>query len=68
MKEQSTTARSTGEGRLEMGRCEGAGIGLFHNHHARVLAQFPGELALPDIDREDFGRSMLQQAIGETAR
>jgi hypothetical protein len=35
---------------------------------ARILADFPIELAVADIQRVNAGRAMLEQAIGEPAR
>ena len=39
----------------------------FHHHDARILAQLPVELALPDVDRVDPDGAALQQAVGEAA-
>ena len=50
-----------------MGPAERAGVNLFHDNDARIIAQFPGELAATDIDRVDLGGAMLQEAIGESA-
>jgi hypothetical protein len=44
-----------------------AGIGFFHDDHARVLPQFPCELPLPYIHGEDPGGPVLQQAVREAA-
>ena len=52
--------RKTGERDL-------SGIGFFHYHDARIIAQLPGKLSLADIDGVNFRRAMLQQAIGESA-
>ncbi len=35
--------------------------------HPRILAQFPGELAMPDIDGVDPGGSPRQQHVGKAA-
>ena len=43
------------------------GIELFHHDDARIVAEFPGELPVTDIDRIDLRRAMLEQAIGESA-
>ena len=42
-----------------------AGIGFFHNYYARILAEFPGELAGADVHGIDFRRAVLEQAVGE---
>ena len=42
-------------------------VGFFHDDDAAVLAEFPGELALADIHGKNFGRAVLQQAVGEAA-
>ena len=39
---------------------------LMHDD-ARILAQFPGKLPAPDIDRMDPRRTLRQQHVGETA-
>ena len=44
-----------------------ARIEAFVDDHARVLSQAPVKLAMPDIDRDNFARAMLKQAVGETA-
>ena len=44
-----------------------AGIPLDH-HHTLVLLEFPVELIDGYVDRINLGRSVLQQAIGESAR
>lgn len=46
---------------------EMTGVGLLHHHHAGVLAKFPGELAVSDVDGGDGGRAVLEEAIGEPA-
>ena len=56
MNEQSITAKIGGRKRL--GKLRGgqmAGVGLFHDDDAVVLAQFPCELALPDIHGKNLG-------------
>ncbi len=42
-------------------------IGLFHHDNPVVIAQFPVKLPLPDINRKDLGRTVLQKHIGKTA-
>ena len=42
-------------------------IGFFENHDARVVAQFPIELAIADIHRDDLGGAMDEQTIGKAA-
>ena len=44
-----------------------ARVGFVHDDNARMPAQFPRQLAVTDIDGEDFFRAVLQQTIGETA-
>ena len=51
----------------ELRGCEFPRVGLFHHHHARVLAQFPGKLAASDIDRVHSRRAARQQYIGKAA-
>ena len=36
------------------------------NDHARIIPDFPGYLALSNIDRVNFDRAPLQEAIGES--
>ena len=68
MNEQSITARSAGaNGWRKSGGGQMARVGFFHHHDARVLAQFPGELALADVHGKNLGRAVLEQAIGEPA-
>ena len=43
------------------------GIGFFQHDHARIGAQFPGKLAVADIDGIDTHRAMVEQDIGEAA-
>ena len=45
-----------------------ADVGPFEDSNARVLPQFPSQLAIADIDGEYFARTVLDEAIGETAR
>src|SRR4029077_5307028 len=42
-------------------------VQFFHHHHARLVANFPGQLTVTDIHRVNFRRAALQKAIGETA-
>ena len=42
-------------------------VQFFVNDDARIVAQFPGDLAVADIDRVNFGRTALQQTIREPA-
>ena len=57
MKEQSITTRSARRERLrETGRREVAGVGFLHDDHARVAAEFPGELAVADVHGIDLCR------------
>ncbi len=44
-----------------------AGVGFFHDHHARVLAQFPRQLALAHVHGKHLYRAALQQAVREAA-
>ncbi len=44
-----------------------AGIGIFHDHHARVLAQLPVQLSFADIDGVHPPGAVLQQAVAEAA-
>ena len=44
-----------------------AGVDALMDDDARVLAQFPGELAAPDIDRVDPRGAARQQHIGKAA-
>ena len=44
-----------------------AGVDALVQHHARVVAQLPGELATADIDRMDARRPAMQQHVGEPA-
>jgi hypothetical protein len=44
-----------------------ARVGPFHDDDARVLAEFPRDLAPANVHREDPGRAVLEQAIGEAA-
>ena len=44
-----------------------ARVDAFVHHHARIVAQFPVELSVPDVDGMHADRSVLQQAIGEAA-
>ena len=46
---------------------QAAGIGLFHHRDPGIGAQFPGQLAMADIDRIDPGRPPGQQDIGKAA-
>ena len=46
---------------------ERAGVGLFEDDDARVLAQLPGELVGADVDRIDPGRASAEQHVGEPA-
>ena len=44
-----------------------ARVHAFPHHHARIVAQFPIELAVADVDGPDARRAALQQAIRESA-
>ena len=44
-----------------------ARIDVFENHHARVVAQPPVELSVPDVEGDDLPRAALQQHVGEAA-
>src|SRR5207302_10923262 len=37
------------------------------NHQARIVSEFPSQLAMTTVEREYFGRAALQQAIGKSA-
>ena len=65
MKLTSQTARAIGSGNWS--RVEVARVHLLLDDHARIVAQFPIELAGADIDGVDARRAALQQAIGEAA-
>ena len=45
-----------------------ADVGPFEDSNARVLSQFPRQLAIADIDGVNFVRAVLEEAVGETAR
>ena len=47
---------------------EFASVRFLHYHHAWVLAEFPRELAVADVDGVNFRCAVLEEAIGETAR
>src|SRR5437867_6284498 len=47
-------------------RVERPRIGLFHDHHAGVLAQLGVELAHADVHSVHAGGAALEQAVGET--
>jgi hypothetical protein len=55
------------ERRREMGGGKGAGIDAFKGQNTGVLTEFPGELALADIDGGDGRSAVLEEAIGEAA-
>ena len=65
MKLASQTSASIGSGTV--GGVEVAGVGLLVHHHARIGAQLPGKLAMPDIHRMHPRRAMRQQHIREAA-
>ena len=44
-----------------------ARVEVFAHDDARIVADFPGELPVADVDRVDLCRAALQQAIGEAA-
>jgi hypothetical protein len=44
------------------------GIGLFHDDNAGVVAEFPGELAPANVHGKNPGGTVLEQAIGKSAR
>src|SRR5207248_7706847 len=44
-----------------------ARVGPVHDAHARIAAEFPGQLSVADIDGEYLFRAVLEQAIGEPA-
>jgi len=50
----------------DIGGVKFAGI-AFDADDARILLKFPVELIGVDVDREDFGGAVLEQAIGEAA-
>ena len=50
-----------------VGAREVAGVQMFAHDHARIVADFPGELAVADVDRVNLRRAALQEAIGEAA-
>ena len=51
----------------DFGTCQIARVEPFMHVDPLVLAQFPGELTAPDIDRVDPGGTARQQHVGETA-
>ena len=65
MKLASHTARSNLLGKIAGLKI--ARVHAFADDHARIVAQFPVELAVADVDRLDSRRAALQQAIGESA-
>ena len=65
MKLASQTARSNVSGKSS--GCEIARVNAFAHHHARIVPQFPIELAVADVDGPHARRAALQQAIGESA-
>jgi hypothetical protein len=46
---------------------DAADVGAFHVHDPLVGAQFPGQLAVADIDGIDLDRTILEHAVGEAA-
>ena len=50
-----------------VGAREVAGVEFLADDDARIAADFPVELRVAHIDGADFGRAVLEQAIGETA-
>ncbi len=48
-------------------RREVAGVAALAHDDARIVAQLPGELPVPDIDGIDASRAALQQHVGEAA-
>ena len=44
-----------------------ANIGFLQDDNARVIAQFPIELAIAHVDGENARRAMGEQTVGETA-
>ena len=52
----------------ELLRRDIADVRPLHAHHARVLPDAPGKLAIADIDGEDLLRALLQQAVRKAAR
>lgn len=51
----------------ESSRFQVPDVGAFQADHPRIDAEFPGQLAVTDIDGKNLCRAMLQQAVGETA-
>src|SRR5262249_60396840 len=51
----------------DVGTCEVARIHSFENDDPRILAQFPGELPMTDIDGIDAPGTAGQQYVGEAA-
>ena len=64
MNATSITARSTGSG---SSAGEGPGVDPLHGHHARVLAQLLGQLAVADVHRVHPGGAPGEEHIGEAA-
>ena len=54
-------------GIVDLRRGDAAGIEPFNDLDPGVLAEFPGQLAVPDINGKDFFRATLEQAVGESA-
>ncbi len=52
--ETSMVASSADE--WQTGRLQITNIGFFENHDARIVSQFPIELAITDIHRDDLAR------------
>ena len=50
-----------------LGRGEVERVGAFDEDDARVVAEFPGKLAVGGVDGVDLGGAVLEQAVGEAA-
>src|SRR6185312_9366197 len=66
-RDETDVADSNIDGLAKIGELEIAGIEIFEQENARVAAQAPVYLASARIDRMNFGRAVLEQAIGEAA-
>ena len=64
MNETSIAMREGSQG----SRRERARVDPFHDHHARILAQAPVQLAVRDVQGDHLDRAALQQTVGEAAR
>src|SRR5438067_13670575 len=45
-----------------------ARVDFLHHHDAWIVSDFPSELPVPNVHRENFDRAALQQTVSETTR